>query len=138
MTKIERQSPAVWWTGAIVHMALIYYLSSRTWPMLMNAPDFHFPDKFVHMLTYIPLAFVFSIALKKSGMKKYVLITGFILATLYGITDEVHQVFVPGRCSDVSDALADIAGAFIGGISAALFNSRSIEYPAEHPATKRR
>ncbi len=127
------ENPSVWWTGAIFHMALIYFLSSRAWPATpLSLPDFS--DKFVHIMIYIPLAFAISIALRKSGMKRYVLITGIILATLYGITDEVHQAYVPGRCSDVSDALADIVGAFIGCISAMLCNSRRIE----HPPTKRR
>ena len=32
---------------------------------------------------------------------------------LYGISDEVHQAFVPGREASVGDLLADVAGAAI-------------------------
>lgn len=40
--------------------------------------------------------------------------TGIVGAGVYGITDEFHQAFVPGRTPDVADWLADIAGALVG------------------------
>jgi VanZ family protein len=36
-----------------------------------------------------------------------------VLATLYGVSDEFHQSFVPGRTPDVHDVLADFSGAAI-------------------------
>jgi VanZ family protein len=36
-----------------------------------------------------------------------------VLATLYGVTDEFHQSFVPGRSPDVFDVLADCVGAAV-------------------------
>ncbi len=35
-------------------------------------------------------------------------------ATLYGISDEIHQSFVPFREADVADVIADTIGAFCG------------------------
>ena len=32
----------------------------------------------------------------------------------YGMTDEFHQMFVPGRTSSIDDLFADTIGAFIG------------------------
>ena len=37
-----------------------------------------------------------------------------LLTTLYGVTDEVHQMFVPGRSTDAYDVAADAAGAVVG------------------------
>jgi VanZ family protein len=37
-----------------------------------------------------------------------------VFATLYGLTDEWHQSFVPGRSAAVADALADMVGAIVG------------------------
>lgn len=34
-----------------------------------------------------------------------------LLASLYGVADEVHQAFVPGRSADALDWLADTVGA---------------------------
>jgi VanZ family protein len=39
--------------------------------------------------------------------------TALAIATAYGVTDEVHQMFVPGRMPDIGDVAADAAGAFI-------------------------
>jgi VanZ family protein len=36
-----------------------------------------------------------------------------MVATLYGISDEWHQSFVPGRTPDVRDVLTDAAGAIV-------------------------
>ena len=37
-----------------------------------------------------------------------------LLSSLYGISDEIHQSFVPYRTADVMDALADIIGSAFG------------------------
>jgi VanZ family protein len=39
---------------------------------------------------------------------------GVVLATLYGLTDEFHQRFVPGRTPAWDDVAADFAGALAG------------------------
>jgi VanZ family protein len=38
---------------------------------------------------------------------------GIVFASLYGITDEFHQSFVPGRTPAVDDWIADSAGAAV-------------------------
>jgi VanZ family protein len=39
-----------------------------------------------------------------------------LLATAYGVTDEYHQSFVPGRTSDPADVGKDFAGAALGAL----------------------
>ncbi len=36
-----------------------------------------------------------------------------MLATIYGVSDELHQWFVPGRSPDVLDVVADFVGATV-------------------------
>lgn len=36
-----------------------------------------------------------------------------LLAAGYGVVDEAHQSFVPGRTSSVADLLSDVAGAWV-------------------------
>ncbi len=42
------------------------------------------------------------------------LINSVILSMLYACSDEIHQVFVPGRAGRISDVLLDTAGALCG------------------------
>jgi VanZ family protein len=37
-----------------------------------------------------------------------------ILVTVYGVLDEFHQHFVPGRSPDIYDVMSDAAGAMLG------------------------
>ena len=37
-----------------------------------------------------------------------------VAASAYGVTDEVHQLFVPGRSATVQDWIADTCGAIAG------------------------
>ncbi len=39
-------------------------------------------------------------------------------ATLYAVTDELHQAFVPGRTPSVGDWVADAMGAALGAVVA--------------------
>lgn len=38
------------------------------------------------------------------------------LAVLYGLSDELHQAFVPGRTPDPADVLVDLIGAVFGAL----------------------
>ena len=37
-----------------------------------------------------------------------------LICVLYAVSDEVHQIFVPGRGAEVKDVLIDSAGASVG------------------------
>ncbi|WP_138120885.1 VanZ family protein [Bathymodiolus heckerae thiotrophic gill symbiont] len=44
-------------------------------------------------------------------------LSSLVFCSVYGMLDEWHQSFVPGRMSDINDWLADTVGAmlFLGG-----------------------
>ena len=42
----------------------------------------------------------------------------WVVAALYGVSDELHQALVPGRMPSIGDGLADAAGAALGVIIA--------------------
>jgi VanZ family protein len=42
--------------------------------------------------------------------------TSIIFSTLYALSDEIHQYFVPGRSCDAMDLLVDIFGIVVGVI----------------------
>ena len=41
-------------------------------------------------------------------------ILSVLLSSLYGISDEIHQYFVPYRDADLMDVLADMLGGLMG------------------------
>lgn len=42
------------------------------------------------------------------------LLIAFIICFLYACSDEIHQLFVPGRSGEIKDVLIDSCGSFIG------------------------
>ena len=49
-----------------------------------------------------------------------------LLGAVYGLTDEWHQLFVPGRVADAGDWLADVVGLVVGyGTSTMLLGRKS-------------
>ena len=52
-------------------------------------------------------------------------LVGAFLAVAFGVTDEVHQSFVPGRNADLMDLVADTLGASLGAVIAAVWGRRS-------------
>ena len=56
----------------------------------------------------------------KASLEKNIT-TAYILGTLYAVTDELHQLFVPGRSGQLSDVLIDSAGVFLGCVMVYVF-----------------
>lgn len=104
------------WLATAGYMALIFFLSSINLHLPSLLPQYS--DKLAHVLIYMPLAFLFFVALGKSGLKKYAFLISFLLAGIYGITDELHQSFVPGRYASTADVTADFIGAILGSFVA--------------------
>jgi VanZ family protein len=99
------------WLPVALDAALIFYLSSI--PRLPSPPG-PFSDKHFHFASFALLATLIVRALASGrlrGVTARVAVGGFLLATLYGATDEVHQAFVPGRTAAFDDLAADALGA---------------------------
>lgn len=74
-------------------------------------------DKMLHFVAYALLSALFLRAFKTSRIKnnvKLMLILSVLCSSLYGISDEIHQYFVPYRSADLMDVLADILGGIMG------------------------
>ena len=74
--------------------------------------------KTAHASEYFLLGILASLSLfvwfKKN--KIILLFAGFAISVLYAISDEIHQMFVPGRAGMFTDVLIDAAGAMTGVI----------------------
>ncbi|MFZ7946306.1 VanZ family protein [Neobacillus sp. 19] len=75
----------------------------------------HIVRKNAHFFIYLMLAmWVFHALIKSkiSGLKGWLLALGICI--LYAITDEIHQIFVPGRGPQAKDVFIDSAGVVVG------------------------
>ncbi len=76
-----------------------------------------FFDKLLHFGAYALLGVLFFRAYETLPIKdKPRLLIGISIATatLYGISDEIHQYFVPFRQADILDAVANTVGSTCG------------------------
>jgi len=99
------------WLPVALDAALIFFLSSI--PRLPSPPG-PFSDKHFHFASYALFATLLVRAFASARLRNVtgrVAIVAILLAALYGATDEIHQMFVPGRSADPYDLLADTLGA---------------------------
>lgn len=100
---------------AALYMALIWGLSSMSHaPSTEQLP---FKDKGAHFTEYALLSLFLCHGLRGSGLLTRLRSTALFavgLTAFWGLLDEIHQAYVPGRSSDVRDLFADAIGALIG------------------------
>lgn len=131
---------------SITYAALIYYLSSLssiniptdflTGSLAHQVKDFleqnglsfiidfmfycyYNLDKIQHIVLYFGFGIVLYLTFfnsKKQSLKKYAAIFAIFVGILYGITDEYHQSFVPGRVASTADLFANGIGVTIAQI----------------------
>lgn len=104
-----------YYLAILAHCAFIFYMSHQSDP---PTPEIGLPhmDKVAHAILYGFLATLVSLGLHRSGRiyrpAVYHLVP-VLFALLYGISDEIHQYFVPPRTPDVFDLVADFTGALL-------------------------
>jgi VanZ family protein len=75
----------------------------------------HIVRKNAHFFAYFILAILLQHALRTSGLSGWrVFAWALSISVVYAISDELHQLFVPGRVAQVKDVLIDTAGALTG------------------------
>ena len=101
-----------YWAPVLLYCSIIVYLSSQSYPS-QHLPSFFFGmgDKLAHGLEYGILGILLFRAFQKTthGMRSISL--AIICAVAFGLSDEIHQWFVPHRQADIWDLLADTIGA---------------------------
>ncbi|MGI5116623.1 VanZ family protein [Treponema sp. SP13] len=99
---------------SIVVALSIFMLSSRSKLPLPDSVVFPGMDKVLHALAFGCFAFAFSYWLGSDMWKAKPVVCVLIVciaAACYGASDEIHQMFVPGRDASVYDWIADCTGA---------------------------
>ena len=103
------------WLPIFLYCFLIFLQSS--YPSYKSIPKLPHIDKLLHFIAYAFLGVLFLRAFKRAGFIsniKLIMIVSAIAACLFGISDEIHQSFVPYREAEIVDVLADVAGSICG------------------------
>ncbi len=123
--KILKSHFTVYWLPVIFYAFLIFYLSSISalseLPGMRSGPD-TFADmglisEFWPRLTHAIEYGIFSVLIfraannsKKAWLREAPFLWAILFASLYGISDELHQYFIPARSCSIIDWIADTIG----------------------------
>ena len=109
----------VTWAFVVLYASLIFTWSSYSKPPLVPQWDIPYIDKLYHACEYAGLAWLLIRALQRTFSARptrQLILWGVLLTIGYGLTDELHQAFVPERSMSLYDALADAVGASMAGL----------------------
>lgn len=107
-------------------VSLVYLPLSLYWLVLFiltslpasRLPDAKINDKVEHYIAFAVLAVLLSLTFqfqeKIRILAKQSYLFCIILIAIYGLLDELHQMYVPGRYCDVKDWIADVLGGLAG------------------------
>ncbi len=105
--------------GALGWAALIFLLSSQPASNLEETQElFDFlpaADFVAHVFLYFVLAALVHASLRMylPKRKNLLALDTVIFCLLYGVSDEFHQAFVPGRTASATDLAGDVLGAVL-------------------------
>lgn len=108
--------PFLRWFFLAGYCLLIFWQSSLPSPDI--GPDIPGIDKLMHLVAYAAMSYLASLAfatLLRLNKAAVVSVAGILFSVLFGLSDEWHQSFIPGRMADGWDFLADVFGAVLGG-----------------------
>jgi VanZ family protein len=102
---------------AILIILGIWFLSSQS--ILPQPKGILGFDKVQHLIAYMVLAGMIGLWPSHKQWKTRTLLTTLLvigIASVYGIVDEIHQSFTPGRDCNIWDWIADTIGAILGAV----------------------
>jgi VanZ family protein len=95
----------------------IFIFWQSSFPSLNSQPLFPLDDKVMHIGAYAFLAFLAARNLKQEKpffSQTKLMVFAILFAALYGLSDEIHQAFVPARTASFWDFAADTIGSILG------------------------
>jgi VanZ family protein len=103
------------WLLVLVYAGSVFVVSAIPGNSL---PHVRVSDKLLHTVEFGGLTVLLCRALvmqMPGRSRRSILFLSLVATMCYGVLDEVHQLFVPQRMSDVADFVADSFGALLGG-----------------------
>lgn len=137
----QRRKVILSWTLVVLWAAVIFFMSAHTgsdfdgegplaavkrWLVGLVAPVFGPETDIVNVAAHFTEYLVFGVLLFLAARQTWpdakivqLVFISIALASLYAVTDEFHQSFVPGRLCDPADWLTDTLGATLGAAGVA-------------------
>jgi VanZ family protein len=106
---MKKLNPQLYYLAPILMMGFIFFLSHQAGGV-HELPDWPGLDKVLHFLIYALLSAAWLLATQKNNWH-YSFSLSFGFSVAYGLFDEFHQLYVPGRCFELLDWGADSLGA---------------------------
>lgn len=102
--------------GLALVLAVVIFVVSSIPGRTIQQLDFDISDKLAHFLEFGIFGFFLYRAIGRFDRVRVPAVVSLAAGMAYGVLDEIHQAFVPGRMSDITDFAADTAGllCFIG------------------------
>ena len=99
----------------IIYWIILFTLTSLPTGLAIETKDIS--DKFLHFGAYGLLSVLLYLNLyfqdKIEVLNKFPATFTVLIASIYGLLDEIHQMFVPGRSAEFLDWLADFSGSLL-------------------------
>jgi len=111
----EKNHILAYWLPLVAYCAVIFIQSSR--PAPLELPGWYAGDKLLHLAGYAVLGALCVRALGTLPLRRNLALlatVSILFSLLYGISDEVHQYFVPSRQAEVLDVIFDGLGGALG------------------------
>lgn len=105
-----------YWIPPLMWMGIVYFMSSQKSVSISSNPTSEFITfKTLHIIEYALLFFLLYRAFHSiRNMKEYFFsFYPFLIATLYSLSDELHQLLIPTRQGRMRDIIFDIVGMII-------------------------
>ena len=109
---LKLQLPALCW-------ALVIFIQSSIPSLSPPSIGISFEDKIAHAIVFCILGYLMTRAFyysKNTRLSRNAIILSISIGLLYGISDEIHQLFVPGRYSEIWDVVADLTGILLAQV----------------------
>jgi VanZ family protein len=106
----------IWWTLFLIWLGAVFYASSMTGQEVAPVVPTFFLHKVAHFIAYGSGTVILALSLRLSTKWSWrkIAVISVVVVSLYGATDEWHQLYTPGRDGTVRDWAIDTASGIVG------------------------
>jgi VanZ family protein len=124
--RVLEQPATGWWVALGVYCGLIFFQSAGPLPEGADLTKL-VSDKALHLVGYAVWAILAWCAMRAHGWPRRPwrrALLAALGAALYGLSDEFHQSWVPGRFAELQDWIADALGGALGALVVTVLERR--------------